>query len=440
MYFFATPGLGFGLTTEWSVFGCRGLERGRRFYRCLCFYCPRLAGCDRDTKAAGAGFVMPPPMVSVTTADSETVPEYLDEIGKAIAYQVVAIQPQVSGKITEILFKDGADLKKGQPLFTIDPRPYKAALDQAKATVSQSKAQLELAKIEFKRIKDLPRSVEPQEDYDEKENAIDVASANVAANEAAVETAQINVQYCSIASPFDGRAGQRLADLGNVVNSNTVGMSAALSANGNSNSTLLTIQQLNPIYADFTVDESQVLTIRQRMASGTLKTLVRLPEDKDWHSGSLTFLDNSVQDGSGTIKLRATLENKEHHFWPGQFVNIRLVLQELKGAVVVPTSVPQTSQKGPYVLVVNDGVDKNGQPVTTAEMRPVELGQIQGDMVVLTCGVKAGEKVITDGQMMVRPGLPVKVMGPAPAPKSTTAPSTAAAAPIEKEVVNGGAK
>lgn len=398
---------------------------------------PVLAGCDRNTQAAGAGFVMPPPMVSVTTAGSETVPEYLDEIGKATAYQVVAIQPQVSGKITEILFKDGADLTKGQPLFTVDPRPYKAALDQAKATLAQSKAQLELAKIEFKRVKDLPRSVEPEEDYDEKENAIDVAAANVAANEAAVETAQINIQYCSITSPIDGRAGQRLVDLGNVVNSNTVGMSAAMSASGNNNSTLLTIQQLDPIYADFTVDESQVLTIRDRMTRGTLKTLVRLPEDKDWRSGSLTFLDNSVQDGSGTIKLRATLENKDHHFWPGQFVNIRLVLQELKDAVVVPSSVPQMSQKGSYVLVVNDGIDKNGQPMTFAEMRPVVLGQSHGDMIVVSSGVKAGERVITDGQMMVQPGLPVKVMPPPP--KVAATEPTGNQADINK-ALSGGAK
>ena len=371
-----------------------------------------LTGCGRNSSAANQSFSMPPPLVTVAQVTTADVPQYLDEIGKTTAYQVVAIQPQVSGKVTEILFQDGADLKKGQPLFTIDPRPYQAALDQAKAQLAQAKAQLELAKIEFKRVKDLPRSVEPQEDYDEKSNAIDVAAAAVAANTAAVETAQINVQFCNITSPIDGRAGQRLVDLGNIVNSNMVGMTSALTAAANGGSTLLTIQQLHPIYADFTIDQGQLSEVRARMSGGTLRTMVRLPEDHDWHSGSLTFLDNSVQDGSGTIKLRATLENKDHHFWPGQFVNVRLVLTVIKDAVLVPSSVPQISQKGSYVLIVKDGADKEGKPATIAEMRPVKLGQVHGDMIVLETGVKAGEHVITDGQMMVQPGTPVKVLPP----------------------------
>jgi multidrug efflux system membrane fusion protein len=324
---------------------------------------------------------------------------------------VVAIQPQVSGQVTEIHFKDGADLKKGQPLFTIDPRPYEAALAQTKAQLAQAKAQLELAKIEFNRVKDLPRSVEPQEDYDAKNNAIDVAAATVAANTAAVETAQINVQFCSINSPIDGRAGQRLVDLGNIVNSNTVGI-ASTTVGTASGSTLLMIQGLDPMYADFTIDQGKLSEVRARMAGGTLRTMVRLPEDHDWHTGSLTFLDNSVQDGSGTIKLRATLENKDHHFWPGQFVNVRLVLTMLKDAVLVSSSVPQMSQQGPYVLVVKEGTDKGGKPATIAEMRPVKLGQVHGDRIVLESGVKAGEQVITDGQMMVQPGGPVKVLPP----------------------------
>jgi multidrug efflux system membrane fusion protein len=316
----------------------------------------------------------------------------------------VAIKPQVSGRVESRSFEDGAMIKKGQVLFTIDRRPFQAALDQAKGMLAQSKAQLKFATIDFNRIKDLPRTVEPQADYDTKQSAVDVASASVQANTAAVETAQVNLDYCTIKSPIDGRAGQRLVDVGNVVNPN-------LPPGGTDpGSTLLVVQRMDPIYADFTINEDQLLRVRQEMAKGTLKTLVKLPEDKDYRAGELTFLDNSVQDGSGTIKLRATLPNADQHFWPGQFVNVRLVLEVAKDAVLVPTSVPQQSQKGTYALVVTEG--SKSPTGMIAEMRPVKLGQRQGDLIVLESGVKAGEQVITDGQMMVQPGGPVKVLPP----------------------------
>jgi multidrug efflux system membrane fusion protein len=360
-------------------------------------------GCERPSQAAAAP-QMPPPMVSVTEAIAKDVPVYLDEIGKCSAREYVAIKPQVSGRVESRSFEDGAMIKKGQVLFTIDRRPFQAALDQAKGMLAQSKAQLKFATIDFNRIKDLPRTVEPQADYDTKQSAVDVASASVQANTAAVETAQVNLDYCTIKSPIDGRAGQRLVDVGNVVNPN-------LPPGGTDpGSTLLVVQRMDPIYADFTINEDQLLRVRQEMAKGTLKTLVKLPEDKDYRAGELTFLDNSVQDGSGTIKLRATLPNADQHFWPGQFVNVRLVLEVAKDAVLVPTSVPQQSQKGTYALVVTEG--SKSPTGMIAEMRPVKLGQRQGDLIVLESGVKAGEQVITDGQMMVQPGGPVKVLPP----------------------------
>lgn len=362
-----------------------------------------MVGCERSSQAAAGPPQMPPPMVSVTEAVAKDVPVYLDEIGKCSAREYVAIKPQVSGRIESRNFEDGANIKKGDVLFTIDRRPFKAALDQAEGMLAQSKAQQKFATIDFNRIKDLPRAVEPQADYDTKQSAVDVAAASVQANTAAVETAQVNLDYCTIKSPIDGRAGQRLVDVGNVVNPN-------LPPGGTDpGSTLLIVQRLDPIYADFTVNEDQLLRVRQEMAKGTLKTMVKLPEDKDYRAGELTFLDNSVQDGSGTIKVRATLPNTDQHFWPGQFVNVRLVLEVAKGAVLVPTSVPQQSQKGTYALIVVEGKSPTG---VVAEMRPVKLGQRQGDLIVLESGVKAGEQVITDGQMMVQPGGPVKVLPP----------------------------
>lgn len=377
-----------------------------------------LTGCERsEAKAAGGPGGFPPPMVQVTEAVAKDVPVYIDNIGKCAAREYVAIKPQIAGKVDGLKFEDGANVKKGDLLFTIDKRPFQAALDQALGLLAQSKAQLALAKTDFNRIKDLPRSVEPQEDFDAKQNAIDVAAASVQANTAAVEMAQVNLDYCTIKSPIDGRAGQRMVDVGNVVNPNIP------AGNSDSGSTLLVIQRLDPIYADFTVNEDQLLRVRNEMGKGTLKTLVKLPEDAEYRDGDLTFLDNSVQDGTGTVKLRATLPNKDQHFWPGQFVQVRLVLHVAKDAVLVPTSVPQMSQQGSYALVVTDAPGKDGQPGTIAEMRPIKLGQRQADMIVVESGVAAGERVITDGQMMVRPGGPVKVLPPA---ALTTKPATTA--------------
>jgi multidrug efflux system membrane fusion protein len=366
-------------------------------------------GCERGKSAAAAAAAAmaerPAPMVATTQAISRDVPVYLDEIGKCASVEMVAIKPQVSGQITQIGFEEGKDVQKGQLLVSIDKRPYEAAQAQAKAQRSQAKAQLDLAKLDWERVKDLPRSVEPQSDLDAKKNAIDVANAQIEAAEAAIQAANVNLAYCTIEAPVSGLAGQRMVDVGNVVIGNNP-MSGA-------NAALLTIQRLDPIYADFTINEGQLLSVRQEMAHGTLKTMVKLPEDKDYREGALTFLDNSVQDGSGTVKLRATLKNEDRHLWPGQFVQVRLVLKVAKDAVLVPTSVPQMSQKGPFALVVKDGEGPDGKPKTIAEMRPVKLGQRHGDMIVIDEGIAAGERVITDGQMMVQPGLPVAVMAPA---------------------------
>jgi multidrug efflux system membrane fusion protein len=345
-----------------------------------------LAGCAKKDPTT---FERPPAPVSVATAVAQDVPVYLDEIGKCVAREMVSIQPQVSGRITEIHFSDGADLKAGDPLFTIDPRPYQARLDAAEATLVQAKAALELAKISFARVETLiGTKAISQQDYDTKKNAVDVADGLVKQSQAAVETARLNLEYCSILSPIDGRAGQRLVDIGNVVDANT--------------GSLLTIQRLDPIYADFTVTENDLSAVQRNMAQGTLKVEVRLPDQPDRPAiGELTFLDNAVQDATGTVKLRATIPNGNHHFWPGRFVNVRLILRTLPNAVLVPAAAPQTSAQGPYVYVVKDD--------STAELRPVKLGQRQSDLVVIEDGLKSGERVIVTGQLAVTPGGKVRV-------------------------------
>ena len=348
------------------------------------------SGCNRVNPQAAGPQMPPPPLVSVAKAQAQDVPLYLDEIGKSNAFETVTVTPQVGGRITERQFQDGANLTKGQLLFVIDPRPYQAQFDSAKGALAQAKASLELAKVEFERSSALFASkVTSKEDYDTKKSTVAVDQAQVESTEAALETAQLNLEYCYIHSPIQGRAGARLVDIGNVVQANTTG--------------LLLIQRLDPIYADFTITERDLPNVQKEMTRGTLKTFVRLPSDPEDRArgGKLTFLDNTVQNGTGTVFLRATISNADHHFWPGQFVNVRLVLATQKGAVVIPNQATQISQKGPFVYVV--------KPDNTADLRLVTLGQRQGDNIVVSQGVAAGENVIVAGQMTVAPNGKVRV-------------------------------
>jgi membrane fusion protein, multidrug efflux system len=363
----------------------------------LAFY-----GCDNETPAS---FERPPAPVTVSAAVTQDVPIYIDAVGKIVAREVVAIQPQISGRITKVHFADGADVKAGEVLFTIDPRPFQAQLNQAQANLAQAQAALNLAKINLARIESVtdPRAVSRQ-DYDTRKNAVEVAEAQLGQGRAALDTARLNLEYCTIRSPIHGRAGQRLADAGNIVTAN--------------NSSLLVIQRLDPIYADFTVPENDLTEVQHNMARRTLRVEVRLPDEPDKpREGKLTFLDNSVQDGTGTIKLRATLDNTDRRFWPGRFAKIRLILDTRRQAVMVPAGAPQISAKGPFVYVVKQD--------STAELRPVSTGQRQGDLIVIDKGLKAGERVVTTGQLGVTPDGKVQIAqpqnkaGPSQTPKET---------------------
>jgi len=344
--------------------------------------------CSRSNLQAAPA--MPLPLVTVVKAKAKDVPKYLDEIGKNSAFEAVTVTPQVGGRITERHFRDGEDLKKGQLLFVIDPRPYKAQVDSAQAVLAQTKAALDLAKIQFARDEEVvaARAISKQ-DYDTKKNAVDVDQAQVEAAVASLETAELNLEYCYIHSPIDGRAGARLVDVGNVVQVNAT--------------SLLSIQRLDPIYATFTVTESDLSQVQQQMSSGALKASIRLPSDSPSaaRTGRVEFLDNAVQNGSGTVNLRATVSNSDRHFWPGQFKNVKLVLSTEKGAVLIPDQATQISQQGPFVYVVKSD--------DTAELRPVKLGQRQGDEIVVTEGVAADERVVLAGQLLVQPGGKVRV-------------------------------
>jgi membrane fusion protein, multidrug efflux system len=365
-------------------------NRNKTFYM-ACILGLLLTACAKKDPPP---FERPPSPVTVAAAVSEDVPLYLDEVGHTVAREIVSVQPEVSGKITEIHFMDGADLKKGDLLFTIDPRPFEAQLNAAQANLAQSKAALDFAKIQFGRVQDLVESKAiARQDYDTRKNAVDVGEAQVKQNEAALDSARLNLDYTSIRSPIDGRAGHRLVDNGNVVTANTT--------------TLLTIERMDPIYADFTVTESDFSEVQRNEAKRTLRVEVRLPDDQKPEIGQLTFLDNSVQGSSGTVMLRATVPNPARHLWPGQFVNVRLVLATLPKAVLVPAAAPQDSAKGSFVYVVKQD--------STAELRPVKLGQRQGELVVVEQGLQPGERVVMNGQLGVMPGAKVRVVTDAPA-------------------------
>jgi multidrug efflux system membrane fusion protein len=357
-----------------------------------------LSSCGKEPQT---NVERPPAPVTVAKAVSQDVPIYIDAVGKMVAREVVSIQPQVSGRITKIHFTDGADVKTGDLLFTIDPRPFQAQLNQAEANLAQAEATLSLAKANFTRVESVsdPRAVSRQ-DYDAKKSAVVSAEAALQQSRAAVENAQLNLDYCTIRSPINGRAGQRGVDVGNVVSAN--------------NGSLLVIQRLDPIYADFTVTESELSAVQRNMANRTLVARVSLPDDTGQaREGNLTFLDNSVQDGTGTVKLRATIANRDRRFWPGRFAKVRLILAIQRDAVLVPAEASQMSAKGSFVYVVKSD--------SSAEQRFVKLGQRQGELVVIEQGVKSGEQVVVNGQLGVTPGGKVRIVQPA-AGNNPTAP------------------
>ncbi len=328
----------------------------------------------------------PPRPVTVAKVVAKDVPLYLEEIGTCAAYETVQVQAQVSGKIIGRHFQDGSDVKKGDLLFTIDPRPYQAALDQAKAQAALDQATL-------KRQEELrARKVIAQQEYD-------IALANAQKSQAATEAAQVNLDYCYIKSPINGRIGLRNVDVGNLV--------------GPSTPPLVTIQGLDPIYTDFTVAENDLPLVRKYLGGPNVKVETYLADGSIApRTGELYFIDNAVQPGSGTVRVRGVTQNSDRALWPSEFVLVRFILDSLKDATLVPSQAVQVSQSGPFVFVV--------KPDDTVELRPVTPGQSQqGDLTVIENGLKSGETVVVTGQLALSPGAKV-----APQPYAPQTPGT----------------
>jgi len=314
-----------------------------------------------------------PPLRPATVAKVVTkdVPLYLDEIGTCAAYETVQVQAQVSGVIIGRHFQDGSDVKKGDLLFTIDPRPFQAVLDQAKA-------QAALDQVTLKRQQDLrARKVIAQQDYD-------IAVANAQKSQGAAEAAQVNLDFCYIKSPINGRIGLRNVDVGNLV--------------GPSTAPLVTINGLDPIYTDFTVAQNDLPLVRKYLGGRNVKVQTYLSDaSMAPRTGDLYFIDKAVQPGSGTVKARGVTPNPDRALWPSEFVRVRFILDMLKDATLVPSQAVQVSQSGPFVFVVKAD--------NTVDLRPVKPGQRQeGDLTVIESGVKPDETVVVTGQLALAPG------------------------------------
>lgn len=346
-----------------------------------------VAGCSR-AKVESAN--RPPVPVRVATAVRKTVPLDVHVIGAGEAYSTVSIKAQVSGELVGVHFREGDFVKKGQLLFTIDRRPFDAALQQAEANLARDKAQATNARQQAQRYEKLyQEGVASREQYDQLQTSADAGDAAVRADEAAVAFAKLQLQYCFIYSPIDGRTGSLMVHVGNLVKANDVPI-------------LLVINQIHPIYVDFSVPEDTLAEVKKYMAAGPLKVRAIIPDDPQHpEQGLLSFVDNAVDNTTGTIKLKGTFPNAGRRLWPGQFVNVILTLAEQRDAIVVPSQAVQNGQEGQYVFVVKAD--------DTAESRPVVLGRrLEAETIILK-GVAPGERVVTDGQLGLVSGAKVEI-------------------------------
>ena len=365
---------------------------------------PAAAGSDpsgstaaggRSGRRGGLGAGGPVPVVA-GKVEQKDMPIYLDGLGTVQAFNTVTVHTRVDGQLDKVLFTEGQDVKAGDLLGVIDPRPYQAALDQAIAKKAQDEAQLANAKVTLARNTDLlNKKVIAQSDFDTSKYSVDQFQSAVQADQAAIESAHTNVDYTQIKSPIDGRTGVRLVDVGNIVHAgDQTGM--------------VVITQLHPISVVFTLPEQNLEEIlNQGGANGGLKVLaLDRGNTSTLNEGALAVVDNEIDPTTGTVKLKATFPNNELKLWPGKFVNARLILTTRKDATVIPSSVVQRGPQGTYAYLI--------KPDKTVEMRPIKVAQTEGNLALVDEGLKPGEQVVVDGQYKLQPGAHVELTTPQP--------------------------
>ncbi len=357
-----------------------------------------LSGCSKRSaaKQGPRGEGGAPVPVTIATVVQRTTPVAVPSFGTVEAYADVDIKAQVTGILMQVHFTEGHMVKKGDRLLSIDPRQPQATLKMARANLEKDQAQLKNAEREATRQTELlQKGFASQDVYDEAQTTVETLRAAVSADQAALENATLQLDYCSIASPVDGCAGKLLVHQGNLVKANDM--------------CVITIRQVDPIYVSFWVQEQHLPAIRQNMANGALDVAVTAPgaESEPVH-GTLSFLDNTVDPDNRTIHLRATFANPDRRLWPGQYVKVVLTIAQEPDSILVPSQALQTSQDNQFVYVV-----KTDQ---TVEARTVTAKRAVGKEVVVE-GVQPGETVVTDGHLRLIPGARIQIKSGAGAPK-----------------------
>jgi multidrug efflux system membrane fusion protein len=359
-----------------------------------------LAGCSAQPEpaaggAAGrggrAGAAGPVP-VTVSTVAQKSMPVEISVIGSAEPFSSVSIRSQTTGQLTSVNFTEGDEVTKGQLLFSIDRRPLESAVEQAKANLARDEAQAANAAAIAKRFQDLAdRGIATRAELDTSKASLSALNATVAADRAALENAQVQLEYATINAPISGRTGTLMVHEGNLVRAND-------------STPLVVINQIMPIQIAFSIPEARLPDLKRYMARGALRVLASPPNDEAVPAvGRISFVDNSVDPNTGTIKVKGTFPNADRRLWPGQFVNVTVELTTERNATVVSSAAVQAGQQGPYVFVV--------KPDQTVEMRNVVVTRTAAAETIIASGVTPGETVVTDGQLRLVPGSRISVKG-----------------------------
>jgi membrane fusion protein, multidrug efflux system len=354
-----------------------------------------LVGCA-GTKAAAPPVSAVP--VLAAAVQQKNMPVQVQAIGAVEAFSTVSVKTQITGELTGVFFREGQDVRKGDLLFTLDKRPFEADVRKQESNLARDAAQAELAHVQSKRYAALLKEgVIAKEQYDQFQSNADAMDAAVAADKAAIENARVQVVYCSIYSPINGRTGSLIVHRGNMIKAND-------------NPALVNINQVEPIYVTFMVPEQYFGTIKKYAGTGKLAVQAMLPNETKPVVGKLSFMDNTVDQTTGTIKLKGEFANTDRRLWPGQFVNVALTLSTQPDAIVVPSQAIQNGQQGQFVFVI--------KPDMTVDARPVVVNRAASGQSVVDKGLSPGERVVTDGQLKLVPGAKVEIKEAIAPPKA----------------------
>lgn len=347
------------------------------------------AGCSRGSSEQSFGERGPVPVLAAKVVQ-KNVSDTIHAIGRIEPFSTVDIKAQINGQVMMVHFHEGQEVKKGDLLFTIDPRPFEAALRQAEANLAKDRAQARSTAADEQRYSFLlKQGVGSQQQYDTANASAASLAATVQADEASVQTAKLNLAYTSIRAPIDGRTGNLLVHAGNLVKPDA-------------DTAMVVINQVRPMYVDFAIPERRLSEIRDYMATHKLGVEATLPgAQSPTESGELSFVDNTVDPKTGTITLKGLFPNTDGKLWPGQFVNATLILSERPNAILVPSQAIQTGQQGSYVFVVQQGMK--------VERRSVVVGESLDGQTIVASGLKPGETVVTDGQLRLMPNSKVTI-------------------------------